>query len=310
VLESSVHYQLWDSVDRFLMQTVALLKAGPLQIPRAQRLLPRLLALLGRLPLSDHHANVPVSLDDVAALVTTCAQGPAPLPALGSHHPNPDPPAGAGGAQWLLLLQPLVELAFGARAADRVASSRGLGVGGIHAPLAPLNCVLFEELLACVGAEEEVPGEREGASGEGREGVGEEGGEVGGRLGGAGVVVLLGERWLMHEAAALDLLRLIVLGLMGGGVEGLQPAQHEAWAPPAGGGRGPGEGSAGGGGGEVAGQGSEAAAAMTRMVRDAALPVLLRDVRAPPGADEVSRARQRGGGVPRATRPAGGAGRP
>ena len=49
VLGSSLHYQLWDSVDRFLIFVTSQLKSEPLQLPRPRRLIARCLALFGHL---------------------------------------------------------------------------------------------------------------------------------------------------------------------------------------------------------------------------------------------------------------------
>ena len=221
-----MHYQLWDSVDRFLIHITALLKSDPLQFPRPQRLLPTLLTMLGCLPLSDQHPNAAVSLGDVAAIVTSFATRrlrPVDAPQMSSvvadgesvRTPEPAPTGGGGGGGgagaggvWLGLLRPLLLEAFSSRRHER---------HGIHArdawldaPHAPLNYILFEELLACVAAEDgllvdlgdhDLPAEAAGKS--------VQAGEV--DVGG-----------ILHQGTALDLLREVVVASLarGRGEEG------------------------------------------------------------------------------------------
>ena len=189
VLRSSLHYQLWESVDRFLIFVTSQLKSEPLQLPRPRRLIARWLALLGHLPLSEYHPNAPVTLEQVAMLVSTFATRPC-------ERSSPSATARVVTDHAFVGVQVMWRMV-------RHVVSKEQGDGGSAVVGGALQCLIFEELISCLGVDlaslEDASRDMAAAAGEGE----------GPCLGGFGV------SRLMHEAQALWMLQAFVCGLRG-----------------------------------------------------------------------------------------------
>ena len=160
----------------------------------------RWLALLGHLPLSDYHPNAPVTIDQVAALVSAFATHPHQrLGPTAKARPAADHAYVGVQVMWRLVRHVVCP-----------EPGEGAVAGG-----GALQCVVFEELISCLGVDvaslDDVS----------RDMAGGVGGKEGESNGGVSVSRML------HEAQALWMLQAFVRGLRGV-IEGLSPGD----APP------------------------------------------------------------------------------